>query len=125
MHKLSHILRLGLKELTSLRHDSVLLLFLFYAFTVAIYMPAAGSIIGVHNASVAIVDEDHSALSRKLAESLLPPEFQQMLNVGQGFAGLLLNASVHVVADLPGQVNSCVMGNDLAHAFIGVTSRPP
>jgi ABC-2 type transport system permease protein len=43
MHKLSHILRLGIKELTSLRHDSVLLLFLFYAFTVAIYMPAASS----------------------------------------------------------------------------------
>jgi ABC-2 type transport system permease protein len=38
----------------------VLLLFLFYAFTVAIYMPAAGSVIGVHNASVAMVDEDHS-----------------------------------------------------------------
>ncbi|MQT71638.1 ABC transporter permease, partial [Pseudomonas sp. FSL R10-0071] len=76
MHKLSHILRLGLKELTSLRHDSVLLLFLLYAFTVAIYMPAAGSIIGVHNASVAIIDEDHSALSRKLSESLLPPEFK-------------------------------------------------
>jgi ABC-2 type transport system permease protein len=64
MHKFAHILRLGLKELTSLRHDSVLLLFLFYAFTVAIYMPAAGSVIGVHNASVALVDEDHSALSR-------------------------------------------------------------
>ncbi|MBP3863584.1 MAG: ABC transporter permease, partial [Pseudomonas sp.] len=58
MHKLSHILRLGLKELTSLRHDSVLLLFLLYAFTVAIYMPASSSIIGVHNASVAIIDED-------------------------------------------------------------------
>jgi ABC-2 type transport system permease protein len=70
-----HILRLGLKELTSLRHDSVLLLFLFYAFTVAIYMPAAGSVIGVHNASVAVVDEDHSALSRKLAEALQPPSF--------------------------------------------------
>ena len=50
MHKLAHILRLGIKELTSLRHDSVLLVFLFYAFTVAIYMPAAGSVIGVHNA---------------------------------------------------------------------------
>lgn len=72
MHKLSHILRLGLKELTSLRHDSVLLLFLLYAFTVAIYMPASSSIIGVHNASVAIIDEDHSPLSRKLGESLLP-----------------------------------------------------
>jgi len=56
MHKFSHILRLGLKELTSLRHDSVLLMFLLYAFTVAIYMPASSSIIGVHNASVAIID---------------------------------------------------------------------
>ena len=76
MHKFSHILRLGLKELTSLRHDSVLLMFLLYAFTVAIYMPASSSIIGVHNASVAIIDEDHSPLSRKLSESLLPPEFK-------------------------------------------------
>ena len=56
MKQLAHIYRLGLKELTSLRHDSVLLVFLFYAFTVAIYMPAAGSVIGVHNASVAIID---------------------------------------------------------------------
>jgi ABC-2 type transport system permease protein len=76
MNKLAHIWRLGLKELTSLRHDSVLLLFLLYAFTVAIYMPAAGSVIGVHNASVAIVDEDHSHVSRQLSEALLPPEFQ-------------------------------------------------
>ena len=77
MHKLAHILRLGIKELTSLRHDSVLLLFLFYAFSVAIYMPAAGSVIGVHNASVALVDEDNSALSRQLGEALQPPEFQR------------------------------------------------
>lgn len=76
MSRLSHTLRLGLKELTSLRHDSVLLLFLLYAFSVAIYMPAAGSVIGVHNASVAMVDEDHSLLSRKLGEALQPPEFQ-------------------------------------------------
>lgn len=76
MQRLAHIYRLGLKELTSLRHDSVLLVFLLYAFSVAIYMPAKGSIMGVHNASVAIVDEDRSALSRKLADALLPPEFQ-------------------------------------------------
>ena len=76
MKRLAHIYRLGLKELTSLRHDRVLLIFLLYAFSVAIYMPAKGSIMGVHNASVAIVDEDRSALSRKLADALLPPEFQ-------------------------------------------------
>jgi ABC-2 type transport system permease protein len=76
VNKLAHIFRLGLKELTSLRHDSVLLLFLLYAFSVAVYMPATGSVIGVHHASVAIVDEDRSPLSRHLAEILQPPEFQ-------------------------------------------------
>lgn len=84
MSRLNHTLRLGLKELTSLRHDSVLLLFLLYAFSVAIYMPAAGSVIGVHNASVAVVDEDHSLLSRKLGEALQPPEFQPAVPLAQG-----------------------------------------
>ncbi|MFW9078435.1 ABC transporter permease [Pseudomonas sp. P2757] len=76
MNKPAHVLALALKELTSLRHDRVLLLFLAYAFSVAIYMPAAGSVIGVHHASVAIVDEDRSYLSRQLSAALLPPEFQ-------------------------------------------------
>ena len=68
MHKLSHIFRLGIKELISLRYDSVLLLFMLYAFSAAIYMPASGSSVGVHIASVAIVDEDDSRLSRQLAD---------------------------------------------------------
>lgn len=84
MSRLNHTLRLGLKELTSLHHDSVLLLFLLYAFSVAIYMPAAGSVIGVHNASVAVVDEDHSLLSRKLGEALQPPEFQPAVPLAPG-----------------------------------------
>lgn len=77
MHKFAHILRLGIKELTSLRHDGVLLLFLFYAFTVAIYMPAAGSVIGVHNASVAFVDEDHSSLSARWPRRCSRPSFKR------------------------------------------------
>ncbi len=76
MLQLKHIFRLGLKELISLRHDRILLLFMLYAFSIAIYMPASGSAIGVHNASVAIVDEDQSSLSRLIAEVLQPPEFQ-------------------------------------------------
>jgi len=76
MNKPAHIFWLALKELTSLRHDRALLLFLIYAFSVAIYMPAAGSVIGVHHASVAIVDEDRSYLSRQLTAALLLPEFQ-------------------------------------------------
>lgn len=76
MHTLKHIYALGIKEFISLRHDSVLLLFMLYAFSAAIYMPASGSSVGVHNASVAIVDEDNSRLSRKLEHLLRPPEFQ-------------------------------------------------
>ncbi|MDM1707448.1 ABC transporter permease [Thiopseudomonas alkaliphila] len=76
MHKLSHIFNLGIKELISLRYDSVLILFMLYAFSVAIYMPASGSSIGVNNASIAIVDEDNSRISRQLLEVLRGPEFQ-------------------------------------------------
>jgi len=81
MNKPAHILALTIKELTSLRHDRVLLLFLVYAFSVAIYMPAAGSVIGVHHASVAIVDEDRSYLSRQLSTALLPPQFQAPISL--------------------------------------------
>ena len=132
MHKLAHIFRLGIKELTSLRHDSVLLLFLFYAFTVAIYMPAAGSVIGVHNASVAFVDEDHSALSRQMAEALQPPEFQppaplaydqldKVMDSGQ--YTFVINVPANFQADLlagrqPGvQVN--VDATAMSQAFMG------
>jgi len=76
MNKPAHVFSMALKELTSLRHDHVLLLFLMYAFSVAIYMPAAGSVIGVHHASVAVVDEDRSYLSRQMVSALLPPEFK-------------------------------------------------
>ena len=33
MNKFSHVFRLGIKELISLRYDSVLLLFMLYAFS--------------------------------------------------------------------------------------------
>ena len=132
MKKLVHILRLGLKELTSLQHDSVLLVFLFYAFTVAIYMPAAGSVIGVHNASVAVVDEDHSHLSRQLIQSLQPPEFQPpvLLPYGQldqvldsGRYTFVINVPVNFQADILAGRQPAVQVNvdatAMSQAFMG------
>ncbi|MHC6223341.1 ABC transporter permease [Pseudomonas sp. X10] len=107
MQRLNHTLRLGLKELTSLRHDSVLLLFLLYAFSVAIYMPAAGSVIGVHNASVAIVDEDRSQVSRKLAESLQPPEFQTAVPLSQNLLDQTMDRGLYTfVINVPANFQS-------------------
>lgn len=75
MRRVQNIYRLGLKELVSLRHDRVLLAFMIYAFTIAIYVPATGTGLELRNASVAIVDEDRSQLSARIADAFLLPFF--------------------------------------------------
>jgi len=72
---LQNIYRLGFKELISLRHDVVLVVLIVYFFSYAIYAPAKGTQLDLINASVAVVDEDHSQLSRSIHDALLPPYF--------------------------------------------------
>jgi ABC-2 type transport system permease protein len=74
--RLSNVIQLGLKELVSLRHDLVLVLLIVYAFTIAIVAPAKGVRLELRNASIALVDEDRSPLSRQLADGLRQPYFQ-------------------------------------------------
>ena len=76
MQKLSNIFRLGVKELRSLFHDKVLFLFVIYAFSYAIYSMATGVSHEVHNAAIAIVDEDQSTLSHLITNAFYPPYFQ-------------------------------------------------
>ena len=61
MPSLSNILWLGLKEIRSLLSDTVMVLFVVYAFTLAIHVQATGTSSEVNNASIAFVDEDGSA----------------------------------------------------------------
>lgn len=72
----TNIFRLGLKELRSLAADKVLLGLIVWAFSGAIYEAATGSSQQVNNAPVAIVDEDVSPLSTRLADALYPPYFR-------------------------------------------------
>ena len=71
-----NIFWLGLKEIRSLVSDLVMVLFVVYAFTVAIYVQATGTSNEVNNASIAFVDEDGSALSKELINAFYPPRFQ-------------------------------------------------
>jgi ABC-2 type transport system permease protein len=71
-----NIFWLGTKELRGLRADPVLVFLIVYAFSVAVYMMATGSKTEVENASVGIVDEDHSELSRRIGLALLEPTFK-------------------------------------------------
>lgn len=85
MERLANIFWLGVKELRSLRSDKILVLFVLYAFTLSIYTQARGTSSEVHNASIAFVDEDGSALSRKIRDAFYPPRFQrpEMLDAGE------------------------------------------
>ncbi len=73
--QLGIIYRLGIKELHSVRADPVLVILLLWTFTFAIYEVAENAKMEVNNASVAVVDEDRSELSRRIRDAFLPPYF--------------------------------------------------
>jgi len=76
MRNLRHIFHLGIKEMLSLARDPVLLFLIAYCFTFSVYTPAKSAVMDVINASVALVDEDDSQLTRQVREALLPPLFR-------------------------------------------------
>jgi ABC-2 type transport system permease protein len=76
VQSLTNIFWLGLKEIRSLMSDLVMVGFVIYAFTLAIYVQATGTSSEVNNASIAFVDEDGSALSKEIFNAFYPPRFQ-------------------------------------------------
>lgn len=87
---LASIFRLGLKELKSLWADKTLLLLICWAFSGAIYEAATGVSQELNNAPVAIVDEDRSPLSQRIADAFYPPYFRQpaMIRLAEVDAGM-------------------------------------
>ncbi|MGD9862252.1 MAG: ABC transporter permease [Pseudodonghicola sp.] len=68
-------LRLTLKELRAIRGDKVMLLLIFYVFTVATWLVSDAGSTEIRDLSVAVVDEDHGPLSRRLIDTIRPPLF--------------------------------------------------
>jgi len=69
------IYRLGIKELWSLRRDPVMMILIGYTFSVAIYISSTAMPETLHQAPIAIVDEDGSPLSARIAAAFSPPRF--------------------------------------------------
>ena len=90
MPHLSNIYRLGVKELWSLWRDPVMLVLIVYTFTVAIYTAATAMPETLHNAPIAIVDEDDSPLSKRIASAFYPPQFSppQMITLEEMDRGM-------------------------------------
>ena len=71
-----NVFRLGVKELWSLVRDPIMLVLIAYTFTLSIYVAATAMPESLHNAPIAIVDEDGSPLSARIVASFYPPHFK-------------------------------------------------
>ena len=72
---LANIYQLGVKELWSLWRDPMMIVLIVYVFTASVYTSATSMPETLHNAPIAIVDEDNSALSQRIASAFYPPQF--------------------------------------------------
>ena len=70
-----HVWHLGIKELRSLARDRGMLVLIVYAFTFAIYASATAMPETLNRAQIAVVDEDRSPLSARIASAFYPPYF--------------------------------------------------
>jgi ABC-2 type transport system permease protein len=111
MRKLANIFWLGTKELRSFMHDFVLLGLVGYAFTLAVISNARSFSQEVHNAPIAIVDEDHSALSRRITGAFLPPYFKPAQPIAERDIVPLMNSRQFTfVVDIPPNFERDVRG---------------
>ena len=87
---LTNIYRLGIKELWSLWRDPVMLVLIAYVFTLGIYRSATAVPETLSNAPIAIIDEDQSPLSQRIASAFYPPQFTppQMISWSQMDQGM-------------------------------------
>ena len=111
MRTLSTIFWLATKELRSLFRDWVLLGLVVYSFSLAIIAQAQSNAQELHNASIAIVDEDHSELSRRIARAFLPPYFQPAAMVEERDVDHLMNIGKYTfIIDIPPHFERDILG---------------
>jgi ABC-2 type transport system permease protein len=93
---------LGTKELRSFLHDTVLIVLVIYAFSFAVISQARSNSQELSKASIAVVDEDNSPLSRRIMHAFLPPLFLPPQPISVADIVPAMNAGRYTfVADIP------------------------
>jgi ABC-2 type transport system permease protein len=96
------VVHLGIKELRSVWHDKVLLLFMIWAFSFGIYSAATSVSRELHHAPIAVVDEDRSALSQRITSAFYRPYFLPPVPIEPGEVDRGLDAGRYTfVLDIP------------------------
>lgn len=102
MRGLGNIFWLGCKELRSFMQDYVLLGLVIWSFSFSIVSMAQSTSQELHNASIAIVDEDHSQLSRRIAGAFLMPYFKPAREIAPGEVDHALDVGDYTfIIDIP------------------------
>jgi len=111
MRKLANIFWLGTKELRSFMRDWILLALVVYSFSLAVISQAQSNAQELHNASLGIVDEDRSELSRRIARAFLLPYFKPAQLIEERDVDRLMNAGKYTfVIDIPPNFERDVLG---------------
>ena len=101
-----------MKELNSIRADPILLALTVYTFSYAVYAVATGAKTEVDHVSTAIVDEDHSELSRLIRQAILPPWFRPPVEIPATEIGPSMDAGRFVfVIEIPPKFEQDVISN--------------
>ncbi|UGA41450.1 ABC transporter permease [Bradyrhizobium quebecense] len=102
MRSLSNIFWLGTKELRSFFSDWVLMGLVIYSFSLSIISHAQSNSQELYHASIAVVDEDHSDLSRRITHAFLMPLFKPPVLIAQSDVDHLMNDGQYTfVIDIP------------------------
>lgn len=109
--RLKNVFRLGVKELNSLRRDPVLVFLIAFTFTFAVYTVATGVQTELRNASIAVVDEDRSELSRQIRAAFLQPYFKTPVLLDLDEIDAAMDASRYAfVIDIPPGFQADILG---------------
>ncbi|MCY1199807.1 MAG: ABC transporter permease [Achromobacter veterisilvae] len=132
MRHLANIYRLGVKELWSLARDPMMLILIFVSFTLMIYTAATAVPETLHNAPIAVVDEDVSPLSARIVSAFYPPHFTppDLITSAEADAGMDAgrytfsvgippNFQRDVLAGRPAEIQLNVDATRMSQAFTG------
>jgi len=89
-----HVLHLATKELRGLLREPLLLVLVVYAFTLDVYTHATAMPETLNRAAIAIVDEDASPLSRRVADAFLEPYFVAPAEIGLAEMDVRMDAGI-------------------------------
>lgn len=132
MPRLATVAYLGFKELRSLWNDRALFVFVVLSFSFMVYTAGKAGSLELHNAPIAVVDDDHSVLSRRIRNAFYPPYFTTPKSISfdkadqaldQGRYTFVLVIPSHFESDIRSGRDTAVQVNidatRMSQAFVG------